>query len=116
MNWWNGCNSYKWWSFCVSEISWQQSNHKRAIDIILANAKIYPRIGKMFIDEQYEDLDISNHKLITMEIKICWENTNISQKNETVSFLKITDETKIIFSNCAIGKINYSNDNELEDF
>ena len=71
---------------CVGEITWQQNNHKSAIDFILANPKIYPRIVKMFIDEQSEDLDISDHKLITMEIKISRENNNISKKNETVSF------------------------------
>ena len=101
---------------CVGEITWQQNNHKSAIDFILANPKIYPRIVKMFIDEQSEDLDISDHKLITMEIKISRENNNISKKNETVSFFKINDETKIKFLNYAIGKIDELNDTELEDF
>ena len=101
---------------CQGEITWQQNNYKSAIDFVLANTNMYQRIEKMVIDEQGDKFNISDHNLITVQLKLIGEKNLPFVKNEMSSFYKINDVTKEKFLNYAINIIDNLEENELDNF
>ena len=55
---------------CVRDITWEQTDSRSAIDLILANARIHERIKSMLIDKSWSSLKISDQNVIAIEIKI----------------------------------------------
>ena len=54
---------------CRGTYAWERGEQKSAIDLIMTNNKIYNLIESMIIDEERNQIDISDHCIIELRIK-----------------------------------------------
>ena len=55
---------------CIGEYTWQRREQRSAIDFILANEGGYSRFRGMTIDEARNEIDLSDHCLVTARFGI----------------------------------------------
>ena len=55
---------------CEGLYTWQMGTHKSVIDYVLVNGDTYGLITEMKIDEECEIFDLSDHKMISLNLKI----------------------------------------------
>lgn len=79
---------------CKGETTWEREQ-KSTIDFALVNSLFYKHFVEMTIDEDGEEYDLSDHKLIT--IKFGGKEQNGNKKNEgkykEITYLKINENT-----------------------
>ena len=54
---------------CKGEITWRRDNWSSAIDFAMCNELAYKDFYNMFIDEEREELDLSDHNLIVLNLE-----------------------------------------------
>ena len=84
---------------CKGVTTWQQGNKKSSIDFVLCNMGMNELIKRMKIDEEREEIDLSDHNLITIDIEI---------ENKGKKFSKAQDDEETIYY-----RINENNRNQF---
>ncbi|KAK4317199.1 hypothetical protein Pmani_011680 [Petrolisthes manimaculis] len=64
---------------CNGTYAWSRGNQRSAIDLILANREAYNYVQEMFIDEQKELYDLSDHNLIKLKLKLNERKPNFNK-------------------------------------
>ena len=85
---------------CKGTYTWGRNDQKSVIDYALVNGHCYHLFSEMKIDEEREIFDLSDHNMITVELKLPKRrNTNFEKaKVITRTFLKTDDESLLKFS------------------
>ena len=55
---------------CRGKYTWSRGDQRSAIDMVLMNGKLYELCSEMVIDEEKEELNISDHCLVTTELRL----------------------------------------------
>ena len=80
---------------CQGTYTWGRGNQKSAIDLMIVNNIMYNYFEKMEVDEEKEKIDISDHNLIQMKIKVDRETKSFKGGVwEEYEYFK-TDEKKL---------------------
>ena len=53
---------------CEGVYTWRRGDSKSAIDLVLANERVYTMINRVMIDEKQERIDLSDHCMIEIEL------------------------------------------------
>ena len=79
---------------CQGTYTWGRGNQKSAIDLVIVNENMYRYFVGMKIDDEKEKIDISDHNLIQVQIKVNTEKINF-QKGvwEEYTYFKTDEET-----------------------
>ncbi len=75
--------------------TWSRGIQKSAIDFVLANKECYGLIQDMYIDEQNEIVDLSDHNLIQLRIKVNTTKPNVNQGKWTETQYYQTDKSSL---------------------
>ena len=79
---------------CQGTYTWTRNEQKSVIDFVMANKKCYEYFERLLIDEDREILDISDHNVLTLELKIKTENTNFRKREVVrVKYIKTDQES-----------------------
>ena len=84
---------------CVGDITWSQRGMESVIDFALINQTLYKEFVSMFIDEQGEILNISDHNMIQIELK-CNRSNNTFSDNKKISFNSKSEKAIGNYINC----------------
>ena len=84
---------------CVGDITWSQRGMESVIDFALINQTLYKEFVSMFIDEQGEILNISDHNMIQIELKCNRSNNTFSDKKK-ISFNSKSEKAIGNYINC----------------
>lgn len=80
---------------CKGEVTWERGDQQSSIDFALVNSNFYKHFVEMIIDEEGEEYDLSDHKLITVKFKGKGQNENKHNggKYKEITYLKINENT-----------------------
>ena len=82
---------------CTGEITWQQGKKQSTIDYVLVCENLMKRFERMKIDEEREEMSISDHNLIEVTFLMDETQKQKEQNVEMFSILKINDVNKSNF-------------------
>ena len=101
---------------CKGEITWQQRERKSTIDYLMVDEEMHKRFKNMIIDEQKEELDLSDHNMLTTIFTL--ENNDHNQfkdkSHSKMTYVKINEETSNNFT--AQVKIKLIHNTTLEQY
>ena len=84
--------------FCLGTYTWSRHDQKSTIDYVLANRRCYQWIESMMIDEGRELYDLSDHHMISVQLKIQTRNQNFNKGMTTVrEFWKVDENSLQLF-------------------
>ena len=79
---------------CQGVITWSQGEKRSVIDFVLVNSGAYGFFHSMHVDEENEELDFSDHRLITVFLKVAHKKRNYAENFKVYTYLKIDETTK----------------------
>lgn len=80
---------------CTGVYTWRKKEQKSAIDFVVVNNKFYNYFVNMYIDEQKEMFDLSDHNLITVNFAMKHEKTRFQKNKWITSEYYKTDEASL---------------------
>ena len=85
---------------CTGTYTWGRNDQKSVIDYALANGHCYQLFSAMKIDEDKEIFDLSDHNMITVELKLPTRTNSSFNQSQVVTrmFFKTDDESLQKFS------------------
>lgn len=97
LDWMNECNMnlLNLDVACQGTYTWTRDNQKSVIDFVLANNKCYEYFQSLYVDEERELLDISDHNLLTVTLKIQTGSVNFRKGKVTRKPYLKTDEDSL---------------------
>ncbi len=84
---------------CEGTYTWSSRNSKSVIDYCLVSNKLHEKFVSMKIDENKEEIDLSDHNLITTNFQVCLKSNTTARQLErkVITYLKINEETSSEF-------------------
>ena len=80
---------------CQGMYTWTRQEQKSIIDFVLTNRKCYDLFKKLHIDEDRELLDISDHNVLTVTLRIQKESLNFTRGKDIQKLYYRTDEESL---------------------
>ena len=79
---------------CKGETTWQQGSKKSTIDFVMVNSRLYNKFDNMEIDENCEQIAISDHNLIKVTFNTTRKDIDCSEEEVEITMLKVNETTK----------------------
>ena len=77
---------------CEGETTWSRGELKSSIDFIMCNQEMYKKFLGMYIDEEKEVFDLSDHHLLEVFFEVNQEQRKKEGKKK-ITYMKINEET-----------------------
>ena len=100
---------------CTGEITWKQGSHESAIDFALCNSSMYKLFMAMQIDENQEIINLSDHNLISIQLKPTTHQQKESQ-GKNFSFVSRSEEAVLEFTKEVETRIRNNPDINIRHF